>query len=85
MLSSVIGWILIQCAITTVFAFASTGVSFGSGSGITSFGILRQSSPSQQQYPSSPLQLARGGGENGDDNLRTVLVTGGTGRALTIR
>ena len=67
---SLVGWILVvQYIITDVFAFAT---------GSTSFGILRQSSPTQQQYP-SPLQLARGGRENGDDNLRTVLVTGGTG------
>jgi len=73
---SLVGFLLVvQYIITDVFAFAST--SFGSSS--TSFGILQRTSPTQQQYLSSPLQLARGGGENGDDNLRTVLVTGGTG------
>ncbi len=70
-----VGWIVIlQYAAITASAFACT-------SGPSSFATTKPIFAIRHQHNSNPALFARGGGEEEEDaaDLRTVLVTGGTG------
>lgn len=66
--------IVLQYAITVAFAFTDTSGALG----LRRRRLTSVSLPTQYKQQSTTL-LARGGGEDSSDDLRTVLVTGGTG------
>lgn len=74
--ATLLGWLVLQYAAIAASAFAATTKTTTSSSHL-SFGLRRR--PSPYIKPSTSSALHARGGDDDDDKLRTVLVTGGTG------
>eukprot|EP00578_Thalassiosira_sp_NH16_P024396 CAMPEP_0181085040 /NCGR_PEP_ID=MMETSP1071-20121207/5018_1 /TAXON_ID=35127 /ORGANISM="Thalassiosira sp., Strain NH16" /LENGTH=443 /DNA_ID=CAMNT_0023166817 /DNA_START=6 /DNA_END=1337 /DNA_ORIENTATION=- len=86
---AMMGWLLLQYAATTASAFAATDITTLTGGNLSfglrrnaQFGISSTHNLQRGTTRSTALFATRGGDSadaDGDDDLRTVLVTGGTG------